>query len=188
MSKDYDWYLTSHLNAVNKGCQWIFENCGEDKVREILDDLSKDFKQRFTFHDSTKWMPEEYEPYDAYFYGPDGVKNENGASEEVKNDFNNAWLHHIHANPHHWQHWVLINDDPSDGTIALEMPDSDILEMICDWWSFSWLNGDLYEMYNWWNDHNARIELGPKTKEKVHGMMRLILDKINETGGEVEKL
>ncbi|MFR1480703.1 MAG: DUF5662 family protein [Hydrogeniiclostridium mannosilyticum] len=26
--------------------------------------------------------------------------------------FQRAWLLHIHRNPHHWQHWVLINDDP----------------------------------------------------------------------------
>ena len=188
MSKDYDLYLNNHVDAVNKACKWIFDNCGKQKVKEILGGLGNDFNQKFTFHDSSKWMPEEYEPYDAYFYGPDGVNNENGPSEEVENAFNYAWLKHIHNNPHHWQHWVLINDDPTPGkeSAVLEMPDRDILEMICDWLSFSWRKGDLYEMFNWWNEHSNHIMLGPKTKEKVIAMFNLILDKIDEVGGDVK--
>lgn len=42
------------------------------------------------------------------------------ASYEVVENFNRAWLLHIHRNPHHWQHWVLINDDPELGETVLE--------------------------------------------------------------------
>ena len=81
----------------------------------------------------------------------------------------------------------MVNDDPepSGGIKILEMPDRDILEMICDWWSFSWNKGDLYELFNWWNEHGDYIMLAPKTKEKVIGILRLLLDRVNELGGDV---
>lgn len=42
-----------------------------------------------------------------------------------------AWLHHIHANPHHWQHWLLHQDDGK--TIVLVPPGRVVNEMIADW-------------------------------------------------------
>ena len=32
----------------------------------------------------------------------------------------------------------------------LEMPYDYIIEMICDWWSFSWQSGNLYEIFKWY--------------------------------------
>ena len=129
-------------------------------------------------------MYEEYKPYDEYFNGPNGIKNGDGPSKEVQEKFNYAWLHHIHNNPHHWQYWILTNDDPENGIAALEMPDHYILEMICDWWSFSWSKGDLYELFNWWNDHGDYIMLGEETRRKVIELLGLILDRVNELGGD----
>ena len=82
-------------------------------------------------HDESKNDPDEYNAYDDYFYG----KNR---SYGVVMAFKQAWLEHIHRSPHHWQHWVLINDEPEEGEVILEMPYEYIIEMICDWWSFSW--------------------------------------------------
>lgn len=54
---------------------------------------------------------------------------------EIKRDrqrrFNEAWLHHIHANPHHWQHWLLQQDDGK--LIVLEPTNAALNEMIADW-------------------------------------------------------
>lgn len=45
--------------------------------------------------------------------------------------FNRAWLQHIHRNPHHWQHWLLQQDD---GRRVVLLPEADIIdEMVCDW-------------------------------------------------------
>lgn len=184
MSKAYDEYLRKHIENVKRGCKWIFENCDLEKLKEILPDLPAMNANIVNDHDRSKYNG-EYEPYDKYFYGPDGIKNPAGPSKEVQEAFNYAWLHHIHNNPHHWQHWLLVNDDEDLGMVALEMPDRDILEMICDWWSFSWTKGDLYELFNWWNEHGDYILLGEKTRNKVMAVMRLILDKVNELGGIV---
>lgn len=80
-------------------------------------------------HDVTKFDPAEYDAYDQYFYG------KNSESEAVKGEFDRAWLHHLHKNSHHWQHWVLINDD--DRTKGLDMDLYSVIEMISDWLSFA---------------------------------------------------
>jgi hypothetical protein len=55
-------------------------------------------------HDWTKFSRVEFNAYCNYFerqkkIGPYQIA------------FKRAWLHHIHRNPHHWQHYVLVNDD-----------------------------------------------------------------------------
>lgn len=49
----------------------------------------------------------------------------------VDYDFNIAWLHHIHNNPHHWNHWIIQND--TDGVEVIRMPEKYAKEMVADW-------------------------------------------------------
>ena len=179
MSKAYNQYLEDHINAVRTAAAWIFKNCDNKKLAEIVPDAIRLREDAglfpiFTNHDASKYSPEEYDAYDGYFYGPDGIKNNGVATEKVERAFQYAWLHHIHHNPHHWQHWILHNDDKEDGVVILDMPDRYILEMICDWWSFSWRNGNLWSMWNWLADTDGYIQLSEKTTEKVHAILELI--------------
>lgn len=190
MSDQYNLYLKQHIGGVKRGYTWLKENELIGKIRDILPKLGSesDFLNQIGRHDASKFdWDEEYYAYDEYFYGPNGINSASGeASDDCKEGFNYAWLHHIHNNPHHWQYWVLVNDDKENGTRVLEMPDRYILEMILDWWTFSWKNGDLYEIFNWWNEHSDYILLGEETRDKIVKIFRLILDKINEIGGEIE--
>lgn len=86
-------------------------------------------------------------------------------------DFNYAWLNHIHRNPHHWQHWILLNDEPNEGEIILDIPYHYILEMICDWWAFSWAKGDLTEIFNWYDQHKSYMKLSEKTRKTVEDIL-----------------
>ena len=99
-------------------------------------------------------------------------------------DFNYAWLQHIHRNPHHWQYWVLINDDPDLGEIILDMPDVYIIEMICDWWSFSWSKGDLTEIFKWYEERKEYIKLSEKTRRVVENILNMMKDKLSEADGK----
>jgi hypothetical protein len=94
--------------------------------------------------------------------------------------FNRAWLMHIHRNPHHWQYWVLINDEPKEGTILIEMPYPYIIEMICDWWAFSWIKGDLSEMFAWYKDHADYIKMHNNTRSIVEEILEMIRMKLAE--------
>lgn len=144
---------------------------------EVLGDDLKRLRANIYIHDESKYLDEEYDSYDKYFYGEE-------KTPEIENEFNRAWLHHIHNNPHHWQHWVLINDDPKLGEIVLEMDRIYIIEMICDWWSFSWIKEDLYEIFKWWNEHKDHIKLGVETRKTVIDILDKIKEKLDEMGEE----
>lgn len=169
MSFLYDQYLEDHKANVKKGFEWIRDNlpaffkCDDNVEWQIC-----------VAHDQSKYDPEEYKAYDDYFYG-------GNRSYNVVQNFRKAWLIHIHQNPHHWQHWVLINDEPSEGEICIEIPHNYILEMICDWWAFSWSKGNLYEIFEWYDEHKNHIKLHKSTRKTVESILDQIKIKLEET-------
>ena len=172
MSIGYDLYLEQHKANVRKGFEWIKENLPE----LIIPISGVDYEHQICFgHDTSKTDQEEYEAYDAYFYG-------GNRSYEVVRNFNKAWLRHIHHNPHHWQHWVLINDDPDEGEIILDMPYNYVIEMICDWLSFSIAKGDLREIFDWYKGRYYYMKLSDRTRATVDYILRKIQLKLTELG------
>ena len=168
MSIKYDIYLSQHKANVFKGFEWIRDNLPE----LVKDDHDYEWQIGMA-HDQSKSYPEEYAAYDAYFYG-------GNRSYAVVQDFRIAWLHHIHNNPHHWQHWVLINDDPGEGMVIMDMPYNYIIEMICDWWAFSWAKGNLDEIFNWYDEHKAYMKLSDKTRSTVDDILDKLRAKLHE--------
>lgn len=160
MSLDYNQYLKEHIDGVSNGLHWLADNL--PNIDQAAMDKALNYNNIFK-HDASKVSPEEYDAYDDYFYGNQTAK--------VKEAFDYAWLHHIHNNPHHWQYWVLINDDASEGTRALEMPLEYVYEMIADWWSFSWKKGNLMEIFDWYDDHKKRIIFHKNTKKVVEEIL-----------------
>jgi len=162
MSKQYDEYLHEHIENVTKSAQWIIDNIG-DSVGLDKGQMAE-FIVNASYHDDSKRSFAEYGPYDAYFYG-----------EKDEEAFNRAWLHHIHENPHHWQYWLLVNDDGKyrdpDKVIPLEMPKVYALEMVADWWSFSWRSGNLTEVFDWYEDHKDNIILHQNTRRYVEDVL-----------------
>lgn len=169
MSVKYDNYLAQHKANVFKGLQWFQENLPE----LVKGDYEYEWQIGMA-HDQSKSDQAEYDAYDKYFYG-------GNRSYAVVQEFNKAWLHHIHHNPHHWQHWVLINDDPGEGMIILDMPYNYILEMICDWWAFSWNKGNLDEIFNWYDEHKAYMKLSDKTRRTVEDILDKLRAKLHES-------
>lgn len=165
MSQEYNEYIVQHKDNVTKGFEWLKNNLPEIFDETILNECENNI---IRWHDESKMSSEEYDAYDAYFYG-------NNRSYDIVNYFNYAWLHHIHNNPHHWQYWILINDDPNKGEILLDMPDCYIIEMICDWWSFSWKQDNLNEIFKWYEERKNYIKLSDYTRKKVED----ILSKMN---------
>ena len=174
MSTQYDDYIVKHVGNVRKGFDWLRENLPHLFAGVNMDTMD----YVIDHHDISKYHSEEYAAYDAYFYG----KNR---SQKVLDDFNKAWLHHIHNNKHHWQHWVLINDDAKEGVDVLDMPFEYIIEMICDWWAFSWIKGDLTEIFSWYKEHN-NIKFSDKTRWIVEKILDEMKAKIQELEGEKE--
>lgn len=198
MSIEYDIYLKKHIQNVIHSANWLLSNIPVDRINDILPDLNtNDLGPQLMVHDQSKFGL-EYTPYDKYFYG-------DSTDPEVKKDFDFAWLHHLRNNPHHWQHWVLIDDDGEFDAgqykiKALDIPDNYILEMIADWWSFSWnkhyeiLNENqlsqedssrtvgLDEIFKWYSDHRVQMVLSDLTRTKVE----MLLDEIKTKLAEID--
>ena len=170
MSIEYDNYLKQHRENVAKAAEWIRDNLQQD-VQLDLDS----YNQIMCMHDYSKDSNEEYHAYDDYFYGERRTKR-------VTEQFNNAWLHHIHHNKHHWQYWVLINDDKELGSTPLRIPYRYVIEMICDWWSFSWSKNNLYSIFDWYSEHKDYIMLHKDTRELVEDILSMIKTKLDEEG------
>ena len=167
MSIKYDEYLEAHKENVRCAFNWI-----RDNIPEVLR-TDEEYESTICWaHDASKTDTDEYYAYDKYFYG----KNR---SYKVVEDFKHAWLKHIHRNPHHWQYWILINDEKEEGTVALEMPHVYIVEMICDWWSFSFKTGNLYEIFDWYKNHEKTMILADETRKTVEDILNKIKTKLD---------
>lgn len=170
MGSSYNDYIKNHKDNVYKGFQWLIKHLPDTFQNE---EITIKVEQNIKYHDESKFSEEEYEAYDNYFYGsavPD---------PDIVYEFNKAWLHHIHNNPHHWQYWVLINDEPKEGETYLEIPDEYIIEMICDWWSFSWKLNKLNEIFDWYDEHKTQIRMHHNSREKIEKIlnkMKLVLE------------
>ena len=167
MSAEYDAYLKDHIENLKKGLEWMYENLSDKLIngKKMIEAM-----MNAEIHDQSKYDKEEYDAYDAYFYGP------SERPPEIQEAFNRAWLHHQHNNPHHWQYWVLVNDDPIEGTVALDMPDEYIYEMIADWWTFSWRNNNLMEIFDWYMRHQMYMILAPRTRMVVEDILMAMND------------
>lgn len=166
MRDDYNEYLTQHIGNVKVGFDWLCKN-----MPELFEGYDADYLGSvISKHDASKYEDEEYYAYCEYFYGK--------RTDEVENDFDVAWLHHQHNNPHHWQHWLLREDDGDNK--ALEMPYEYVIEMICDHWAFSWAKNDLYEIFNWYKDNKSKMLLHENTQAKYEQILDALKVKLDE--------
>lgn len=78
-------------------------------------------------HDFSKFSPTEFMPYAKKFYSGKPL------SQDDELNWKYAWLSHQRKNKHHWEYWV-INPHTRE---ALPMPKKYVIEMVCDWRSFS---------------------------------------------------
>lgn len=165
MSHQYDLYLCDHIANVQNAFEWLQWN-----MPQLFKDHQDINWRNIADHDSSKMDSEEYQAYDAYFYG--------NKSAQVVKEFKKAWLLHIHRNPHHWQYWVLNCDEPDEGEICLDMPYKYIIEMICDWWSFSFATGDLSEIFDWYDKHQDYIKLSDETRKTVEDILWALRERL----------
>ncbi len=94
-------------------------------------------------------------------------------ADRVAQQFDRAWLHHIHCNPHHWQHWVLSQDD---GEVkCLEMPTHFAREMVADWIGAGIAQGktDKTSVLVWYEKNKESIKLHNQTRELVESLIKV---------------
>ena len=127
-------YLKNHIEGVQQTWKDIFVPIFRRMSTKQFDEYSELIQK----HDESKYSKEEWDAYLNYFY-PD----ENHPKDD--NAFDLAWLHHLHNNPHHWQYWILQRDNGEQ--VPLDMPEKYVIEMLCDWMSFSKKNPEFQNEY-----------------------------------------
>ena len=112
--------------------------------------------EQLEVHDESKWSVAEFRGYAMHFKG-------GGAPDE----FAAAWLHHIHANPHHWQHWTFSDGYTPKGSSvengAVEMPKHYALEMVADRMGAEMTYGGSWDMTDWLQKIIPRIRVHSRT-------------------------
>ncbi len=148
-------------------------------------------------HDLSKLRPSEWFPYVENFYGEpldewspcvenfygepldewivcDGEPVQRTVEQWERQDaFDAAWLFHQHRNRHHWQHWILHNDDGS--TRLLPMPELDMLELLCDWYGAGWAITGEHGWPNvaaWYTKEQGKLRLDEGTRERIERFLR----------------
>ena len=76
----------------------------------------------------------EFKSYGAYFGSGNGKR--------LAGAFNKSWKQHIHGNKHHWQFWLVTEDDGS--ILTFPMPESYLREMVADWVSANFQFRDVF--------------------------------------------
>ena len=165
MKQEYEAYIEQHKTNVGNGFDWLIIN-----LPELFSEFDSDYIGSVVAqHDASKYDEEEFDAYAEYFYGGSKTK-------EIEEAFDLAWLHHQNCNKHHWQYWILQKD--SGATIPQPMPYEYIIEMICDWWSFSWKSDDLFEIFDWYKSHKSTMKLHKDTQQSVEDILDLMQEKL----------
>lgn len=144
---------------------------------------------QLVLHDLSKFTPTEWFGYTNYFYARETVKKrlallalhpdrevvrEESAEltallDHWKAKFNEAWNHHQKANKHHWQYWVLRNDDGK--VVALKMPDRFVREMVADWAGASLAIRGYDDTLNWYAKNRDLMMLHEETRKRVEELI-----------------
>lgn len=119
--EQYKEYLTGHIGNVGKALEVLF-NLDIPYIKENIDKLREIVKE----HDASKYEEPEWSAYLHHFYP------ENDEEKMMEEEFDNATLHHIKNNKHHWNYWVDEENNLIDD-IDEEEYKLYTIERICDW-------------------------------------------------------
>ena len=137
-------------------------------------------------HDASKLLPSEFFPYVNHFHGKNGKgrKTKEGRDKigyykptyTGDKAFDFAWLLHQKRNKHHWQWWVLAEDN---GDVKkLEMPIKYIKEMLCDWKGAARAQEvgnkkNNYLVKEWYYKNCNKMQLNPITRARIQAHLAL---------------
>lgn len=127
---------------------------------------------RGIIHDWTKFLPDEFLPYARHDWEGENERDETGyykPTDTGDKAFDYAWLLHQKRNKHHWQWWILPEDE--GGIKILEIPDIYLREMICDWKGAGRAQGNPTSCWDWYQHNKHKMQLYPKTREKLERLL-----------------
>ena len=158
--EEYKNYIIEHKDQVRQFAEWL-----RGKLPELFENIDLDlFNEMIQEHDDSKFSEEEFEAYANKFYG----------DKKDSIEFEEAWKHHWTNNEHHPEFWL-----------GEDMPYIYILEMLCDWGSFSIKSGNMKELSDFYYS-KARDDEEKNLSENTKAIIEEILEKINSILAEDE--
>ena len=146
-------YINEHIERVQQFADWL-----KEKLPELFDEVDIDvFDDLIKEHDASKFSEEEFEPYAQKWF------NNSGKTPE----YEAAWRHHWMNNEHHPEFWL-----------GEDIPLIYILEMICDWGSFSIKSGDFRELSKFYYE-KAKDDIDKMLSDGTKEIIEEILTKID---------
>lgn len=116
-------------------------------------------------HDFTKFTLAEFPHYAQQFHG----------DKADPNGFAVAWLHHVHHNPHHWQHWCFPDQYELKGSNLengrIPMPEHYVLEMVADWMGASQAYTGSMDMTKWLLINLPKLQLHSETWKTLNTIL-----------------
>lgn len=153
--EEYKNYIIDHKERVTKFAEWLEEN-----LPEVFEEVDIDaFWDIIKEHDESKFSEEEFEAYAQRWFG----------DKQKTFEYEQAWKHHWQNNEHHPEYWL-----------GEDMPYIYILEMLCDWGSFSIDKGDLTELIDYYYS-KAKDDDEKSLSDNTKKIIEEILDKIEAT-------
>lgn len=117
-------------------------------------------------HDWSKLRPDEFLPYAQFFYGNNAKERRDATGYYKPTDTGNpafdfAWLLHQKRSRHHWQWWLLPEDE--GGIKVLDMPLRYRKEMLADWRGAGQALGTP-DVVAWYQANKDKMQLHPATR------------------------
>lgn len=147
--KQYQDYLTGHIDNVKKMVNLIIDTCTDN---QFIQEEKETLRNIAEHHDESKYSDAEYFPYLRHFYP---TRPEDEAKTE---EFEQACRHHILHNKHHWDYWI----DPN--TLELrDIPEDDreyklyCVERVADWLSMAAQHNE--DKLHWYENNKDSIKM-----------------------------
>ena len=128
-------------------------------------------------HDLSKLRSSEFFPYANHFYGKNPAKRDPTGyykpTDTGDSKFDMAWLYHQKRNKHHWQWWILPEDE--GGIKIMPMEKKYRLEMLCDWRGASLAQGHFEKdaCKNWYLKNRNKMQLHAETRTWIEAQLKI---------------
>lgn len=158
-------HILGHKDRVKQSLQFFRDIGFIDKCKKLMPCLDEaKLDKLIEFHDNGKFEEPEFDGYRQWWYPAPGEKRS-------KQKLNNALLHHLHSSGHHWQYWCTYDTKYDDGVTILKMPCEYVLEMLCDWYSFSIKENNPMSIFSWYEDNKSDMFFHPTTRRLVEVLL-----------------
>lgn len=151
--KEYLEYINAHKKRVTEFSSWLQKEC-PDLFENVDIEL---FNEMIEEHDESKYSEEEFEPYAQRWH----------SDKKKTPEYEAAWEHHHMNNEHHPEYWL-----------GEDMPYIYILEMICDWGSFSIASSNMKELSDFYFN-KAKDDPEKMLSDNTKTIIEEILQQIN---------